>query len=257
MTSRLSRIIPGLALILATLLCSCTKFHDEDLRILDPASFNIPYGEDMVWKEKLKDVPLTLSPFTFTHWSDGKAWTGFVPSRSTDVKNSSDWTDRQWVCITGAGLGAPGMPYFVVGCDMNEPLDAIPARPAAMVRMTYSGEIFSPRMLWINNTAQGFYFMKTGLPGIPPFSSSDWAKVIVNGVRDGVKTGSATIWLARDGSILGDPGQPLNSLSNGGGWHAIDVLDELGEVDYIYFQMQSSRSDMIPTFVLGSFTYTE
>lgn len=256
MTTRIKTAISGMALAMAAMLPSCTSYSDDGQTIIDPAAYNIPYGDDLVWTEKLNDVPLTLSPFTFSHWSDGTAWTGFVPSRSSATGNGSDWTDRQWVSITGAGIGAVGMPYFVVGCDKEEPLDAIPANPAAMMRMTYSGERFTPRMIWITNTAQGFYLFKTGQPSIPAFSRSDWAKLIVTGVRDGARTGSVTVWLARDGQILGDPDVLVNSLSNGGGWFTTDIK-ELGEVDYVYFQMQSNRSDFVPTFVLGAYSYTD
>lgn len=256
MTTNIKAAIFSILLAVSALMSSCNDYSGDGQTIIDPAAYNIPYGDDLVWKEKLNDVPLTLAPFTFTHWSDGREWTGFVPSRATANGNTSDWTDRQWSSITGGGIGAPGMPYFVVGCDKNESLEAIPAEPAAMMRLAYNGERFTPRMIWITNTAQGFYFMKTGQPGIPAFSRSDWAKIIITGVRDGVKTGSAAVWLARDGQILGDPDVLVNSLSNGGGWFATDIK-EIGEVDYVYFQMQSSRADFVPTFVLGSFTYTD
>lgn len=243
------------AIAVATLSATgCTDHSQPNLRLFDPAGFNIPYGSDNVWTDKLYDTPLTLSPFTFTHSVNGEAWTGFVPSRVIDNSITSDWTERQWASSTGGGIGGPGMSYLVVGVDPTESITAIPAHPSAMIKKTYSGEVFTPKMIWITNTAQGFHTMSTGAPGVIPFRNDDWAKVLIVGVKEGKKTSIETVWLARNNQYLGDPDNPFNSLSNGGGWMAVDTKT-LGEVDYIYFQMQSNRPDFVPTFIVGGFTY--
>ncbi|MCM1029531.1 MAG: DUF4465 domain-containing protein [Pseudoflavonifractor sp.] len=254
MTKILSPILLSCFFLSAALFSSCSSGSDSNMAIIDPAGFNIPYGSDQVWTEKFSNMPLTLSPFTFSHWSNGEQWTGFVPSRVTDNTMTSDWTARQWASATGGGVGGRGMSYFVVGYDKSEPLDAIPASPSAMMRMSQSGSTFSPQMIWITNTAQAFHTMYSGQPDTPPFLNSDWAKILIIGVKDGHKTGSVTVWTARDGQFLGDPDNLFNSLTNGGGWMAADVK-ALGEVDYVYFQMQASRDDYTPTFVVGAYTY--
>lgn len=258
-TSRfaLRSLLAGTILLATAALSSCSEHsQSSSTTILDPAAYNIPYGSDLVWSEALNNVTLALEPFTFSHYSDGTTWTGFVPSRATDTSLTSDWTDRQWTSITGGGIGAAGMPYFAVGYDKSESLTAIPRQPSAMIRMTYSGETFTPSMIWITNTAEGFYVMNNGRPGVPQFGRNDWTKLLITGVRNGEKTNTLTVWLARDSQILGDPNVIVNTLSNGGGWYAIDA-EEIGEVDYVYFQMQSSREDYVPTFVIGAFTYSD
>ncbi len=255
MTRIITKITAAAAIIIAALSATGCKDHSQsDLRLFEPAYYNIPYGSDNVWTEKLNDMPLTLAPFTFSHSVIGDSWTGFVPSRVTDNSITSDWSARPWASSTGGGIGGPGMSYLVVGVDKTESLTDIPAHPSALVRMTYSDEEFTPKMIWITNTAQGLHTMKSGTPDMLPFRNGDWAKVLIVGVKDGKKTSIETVWLARDNQYLGDPEYPYNSLSNGGGWMAIDTKS-LGDIDYLYFQMQSNRLDYTPTFVVGGFTY--
>ncbi len=152
------------------------------------------------------------------------SWKGFCPSRSTDNADHTggDWTKYQWGSITGGG--AFTSLDYVLGCwDVQESTETIPENPTCLFQ--FADEI-EPQGVRVTNSAYGYYAMLYGTAFNKAFDAHDWCTLIITGLKDGRKTGSITVDLARDGEILKT-------------WKEID-LSPLGKVKQIYFQMESS-----------------
>ncbi len=209
---------------------------DNDDIVLDIASAGFQYGENGAWAS-VYDTQIgnfDVKGFGFTHevssseWYVYYSWKGFSPTVSTDnTDHSADsWNDYQWGAITGGGVAGAGTPYILGMWDVNETLDAVPQSPACAV--TYnSGAVFDPEEIYVTNSAWGYYGVKNGSGFNKAFTESDWCKLYIRGVRNGVVTGTVEVYLANGTQILNT-------------WKHVD-LDPLGDaVDMIYFQMSSS-----------------
>lgn len=211
---------------------------DDDDIVLDVASAGFQYGENGAWAS-VYDTSVgnfNVQGFSFTHEASSSEWGGYVyyswkgfsPSVSSDnADHSADsWTDYQWGAITGGGIAGTGTPYVLGMWDVNEALDAVPQSPACAV--TYNaGAVFDPEEVYVTNSAWGYYGVKNGSAFNKAFTESDWCKLYIKGVRNGVVTGTVEVYLANGTQILN-------------AWKRVD-LDPLGDaVDMIYFQMSSS-----------------
>lgn len=259
-----------LLIILATIIATgCNKDNpyngggsSTQASMFDPAAYNIPYNSENVWQDVYTpNTTVPLSPFVLTH-SVGTGineWYGFCPSKVSDTNVYSDWENHQWASVTGGAVGGNRLGYLVAHCDPNEDLSSIPSNPAVKISMNYD-EKFSPKQIWLTTTTYTYYTMKIGRPGVSPINSTQWVRINIHGVKNGHITSTERIYIARDGSILGDPDAIHNPL--GYGW-ALKDISSLGQVDYIYFQMESTYKDdegkmvIPPYFVLGAMTYTK
>lgn len=243
-------------LILSALTLTLTSCSDDDdapvyLPALASVTFNtnpaIQYSStNGAWINCLNPTTTTSLTYTGLNFShqvttyDGGAtyyWSGFCPSNSSEnAKHPNDYLDYQWSSITAGGLRASNgttLPFMVANWNSSEPLDAIPAEPSLKM-MAANGKSYRPFRVTVTNSSYTYYSMSDGIgyfgPELEKFTSpNDFLKVYFIGVRNGYKTGTVTVNLATGT-------QPINQ------WVAVD-LQNLGEVDYIYCQMESSKAN--------------
>ena len=78
----------------------------------------------------------------------------------------------------------------------------------------------------IANTDYAYWVMKNGSAFSRPFGPNDYLKLNIYGVKDGKSNFYQSFYLARDGKIVDT-------------WQQVD-LTGIGEVQYMYFTMESS-----------------
>lgn len=211
---------------------------DDDDIVMDISAAGLSYDENGAWVSAYdtEKTSFDVQNFNFTHevsayeW-DGVmyySWKGFCPSKSADNADHSDewWVNYQWGSMTGGGCDGTGKPFILGMWDVNETLDEVPASPACAI--TYnSGAVFDPEEIYVTNSAYGYYGIKNGSAYNHAFTSEDWFKLHIKGVRNGEITGTVEVYLANGTDILST-------------WKRVD-LDPLGDaVDMIYFQLTSS-----------------
>ncbi|MGM9800578.1 MAG: DUF4465 domain-containing protein [Muribaculaceae bacterium] len=198
-------------------------------------------GATSAWDDvyNVSITEINYSGFTFSHsalaseWGGVTyySWQGFCPSLSSDVQDRTeigDWVDHQWGAITGKGVVA-GRPYMLAMWDAwGEMSLQQPENPALEIAYTLGNKTFRPQSIAITNSTWGYYGMKNGSYPAQPFGDNSFCYVYINGVKDGKKVGSVRVELAKGKEILDT-------------WATVD-LTSLGEVNSIYFQMESSDS---------------
>lgn len=226
----------GLSLLTITVIGTLTACEDDDDKPL-PSVFNIEecsvlYTTDGYWAKCYDTDPvatLGLGGFNFSHSAEiswgTPVWNGFCPSQSNfsdfDKVPSSDWWQHQWSAITYSQ-------NMLAFWDNQEKLDEIPVSPSCKISR-FEDVPFRPESIEVTNSAYAYNVMKKGNDFSSAFDSSSWLKLYVIGVKAGVETGRVTIDLAKGTDILAK-------------WSKF-ALSSLGEVDYIYFQMESSDTD--------------
>lgn len=235
--------------VLTLSLTSCSN-DDNNEPIVGPylagVTFNtnpaIHYSPDNgAWTNCLNPTTTTSLTYTglnFTHqvteYSGVYYWSGFCPSNSTErAKHPDDFLDYQWSSITGGGLTANGtrLPFMVANWNTGESLESIPAEPSLKMAAS-NGKTFRPFRVSVTNSTYTYYNMSDGIgfgdaAAMKFTSPNDFLKVYFIGVRNGYKTGTVTANLANGTQFLSQ-------------WVSVD-LQNLGEVDYIYCQMESSK----------------
>ncbi|RXI23714.1 MAG: hypothetical protein C7K11_04455 [Candidatus Amulumruptor caecigallinarius] len=230
-------------------LTSCSNDDDEPMDVpgLASVTFNtnatIQYSSDNgAWVncyDPTMTNALTYTGLNFSHQVSEYAgeyyWSGFCPSNSTEyASHPDDYLDYQWSSITGGGLNYAGskLPFLVANWNTGESLETIPANPSLKM-MPSAGGSFRPNRISITNSSYTYYNMRDGIgygDGSDKFTSTDdFLKVYFIGVRNGYKTGTVTASLANGTQLLSQ-------------WVSVN-LQPLGEVDYIYCQMESSKAN--------------
>lgn len=196
----------------------------------------ITYNTDGYWDKCYQTDPvatLKVGQVYFSHSASlsdwGGSWKGFCPSRSSDNDNypSAERWEHQWASITGGSPQGVGNGYMLACWDVSEDTYSIPDDPSLKIWFD-GGNAFEPLGVSITNTAYAYYTMKDGSDFSSPFDKTSYTLVKFIGVRNGRQTGEVTTYLAYKGQILDK-------------WTNVD-LSSLGEVDYIYCQMESSDS---------------
>lgn len=229
-------------------LASCSNDDEPYIEVpgLASVTFNtnpaIHYDSDNgSWTNNLNPSAantLTYTGLHFSHsvteWSGVYNWEGFCPSVSSEnAAHPENFLEFQWSAITGSGLySSEGvLPFLVANWNTGEPLDAIPTNPSLKI-VPSAGSTFRPYRISITNSSYTFYNMRDGIgygdAESNKFTSpTDFLKVYFIGVRNGYKTGTVTAHLANGTQLLKE-------------WVSVN-LQPLGEVDYIYCQMESSK----------------
>lgn len=246
---KIYQIIP-LASILCTLplFTSCDNDSGEETETTTESytySFESPleFTSQGYWAEVYNTTlrSITVQPnLIFSHYAetqtyngvDYKVWNGFCPSRAIDgADHSSDnWVDYQWSCAmktaNATAAGANGSMDYLLACwDVAESTTSIPDEPVCA--FAFVGKT-KPVSMMINNSNWGYWAMKNGTFANEPFTDKDWTRVIIHGLRNGVEVSNMEVYLARNGYILNE-------------WMPVD-LSGLGQVDVMYFQMESSAT---------------
>lgn len=242
MNLKFSNMALALACALAMGAMTSCNNNDDDDETVYTQNFTFDdfeasqYNDENVWKE-VYNPDITYMVFnglmSMTHNASVSeyngvkyySWTGFCPSRNSDTGNfPNDWTNHQWSSITGSGV--TGSTGYVVGFwDVQESTQSIPEKPSMEIAFAGKAE---PMYVMLTNNTYAYYTMLNGSAYSKKFTSEDWFKVIIHGVKDGVETGKVEFYLARNGQIVDD-------------WQLCD-LRSLGTVNSIYMQMESSDS---------------
>ena len=196
---------------------------------------DIDYGVDLVWTGWDKNEPLILRGFTFTHTAPyPNYFQGFVPA----IQSANDAVsyDKQFQVMPKGGTFGVGTPYLVAFWDVRENAEtSLQERTCAIA---YSGvdasPVFSPMYVKVTNTAYAYHTMLNGNEFTKKFEKGDWFKLIAHGVASNGKEKTAEFYLA---NIKSDD-VAAGIVSD---WQTFD-LTSLGEVEVVYFTMESSDS---------------
>ncbi len=216
---------------------SCSDDDEAFVVAFDNASILMD-SNTSAWGE-VYDVNFTgklqYSGFSFSHTASASewggvtyySWGGFCPTLSSDVEDrteAGDWVNHQWGAITGKGVKA-GRPYMIAYWDEYTE-SMMNGDKILKISYTLGDKVFKPQSVAVTNSTWAYYAMKNGSAPAKPFGDNDYLYVYANGVKGGTVTGTVKIELAKGKNIL-------NS------WKSVD-LTSLGEVNYIYFTMESS-----------------
>lgn len=228
--------------LLALALCATTACNEDedfyDVINIDFSSMpNISFNDEGYW-EGAYDTTATefsVNEVTFSHQASATewggytyySWYGFCPSKVIDNADYSngDWTPHQWGAITGGGLSGAGDPYILGFWNSSESSDSIPGAPACCI--SHKGGAFSPKEVYITNSAWGYYSIKNGSAFNKKFEEGDWCTLHIYGVKNGEISGNVNVSLANGTEIL-------NS------WKSVDLTPLGNNIDMIYFQITSS-----------------
>lgn len=194
------------------------EFEDADL-----------YTTDGYWKDVYTEGDFSIAPaLTLSHVGSGTYFSGFCPSKANETADVSEKyiVDHQWSSVTGSG--ANGSSQYLIGMwNTGEDLTAIPKTPSLKLDLTATGvKSSTPISVYVTNTNYAYWVMKKGCAYNDIFGTDDWFKVIFKGVKNGTVTGTVEQYLAQNGNVCDE-------------WKLVD-LTPLGDVDYIYVQLQST-----------------
>lgn len=223
----------------AMLLSSCSDDDNNYHGVVTFINQDYKFNSEGIWENVYTpagDRPLVYGDYIFSHYGeDGEYpyYYGFAPSKSEDTadyETTSSWVEHQWSSIAAGGV-YNDTPYLV-GAWMeyiDETTDRVPENPSCCITRA-DHATFVPMGILVTNTTWAYYSMLNGTEMYDtPFTDNDECELKIIGARKGMKTNSITIKLAKGQNILTT-------------WIPVD-LAELGEVDMIYFQMSSTRSN--------------
>lgn len=152
-----------------------------------------------------------------------KSFTGFCPTKVNDQTDhtGSDWTLYQFSAIAPSNTG-----YMIAHWDVRETAATPVSERSCWI--DFAGATVRPAAITVTNTDYAYWVMKNGSAFSKPFTGNDYLVLNIYGVNKGVVTQAPSVYLARNGEIVDT-------------WQNID-LTSLGEVQYMYFTMESSDS---------------
>lgn len=225
-------LIAGLAFL--TGLTSCTSDKDnETMPILVTLNMTLApenYTGEGYWKDVYSSPDgFGIYPIWFSHKGEQETYddityewfTGFCPSIVSDPQDYSDgdWTKHQF-----ASLPSPGdFGYVVAHWDVRENAQTPLEERSCIINF---GTAVRPLALTIANTTYTYYSMINGTAFSRPFTHDDYLAVDIYSVMDGVSYFNQTVYLAQNGTYVGN-------------WLQVD-LTTIGEAQQIYFTMRSS-----------------
>lgn len=218
--------------------CLSNDSEDSGYPILFQFTFaDSSYGSNDVWNKVYDTTQGAFDVATLLKFShsasayeyDGvkySSWYGFCPSKVSDIADYTEegWTNHQWAAYT-TEIDTTNPGYIVGFWDVREDTKNYVSNPSCYIDLVKPA---SPVAMTIGNTTWSYFALKNGTAFNKAFTTEDTFKLIVKGVRSGAVTGTVTLNLAAKGWILDQ-------------WVSVSLLS-LGEVDRIYFQMESTDS---------------
>ena len=227
--------IAAMAAIVLLTASSCDKSNDDNTQVTMLLNqTQISYDSNGVWTDAMAEGTNVVSQgLKFAHsaipaWG---VWNGFVASRSNDVADYStgNWLDHQYTVMGGGGKSGERTPYLVAYWNSSENAATL---AGASCNVTYAESTeFTRVSVLVNNTPYSYYAIKNGTKWSKKFTTGDWYKLNVWGVKaSGETTGPVEVYLAdfRDATpvLIKD-------------WTYVN-LEQLGKVKGIYFTIDSS-----------------
>jgi lipoprotein len=246
----------GAAAVIMVMSTSCgDKENTSDSfwseRTFTPGYFanTIEYNQQGVWNNYENcTTGLVFDGLHITYAYDRNtgSFTGMLPSRVYDpVDRGSEFNAYPyWAGTVTAVPGNEdneviyGDPFMIARFNTDESLTSVPANPS--LKINFTGR-FYPVAMTVGNSSALYWAMKNTL------HAGDVCKLVVTGVRDGVKVSSTDFNLISEGT-------PINM------WRTFS-LASLGEVDYVYMQLEGNNDAAkaaiasAPYFCMGSFQY--
>ncbi|MCP1995361.1 DUF4465 domain-containing protein [Flavobacterium sp. HSC-61S13] len=212
-------------------------------------SKGIPTAGGFYWQETYSETAKFSSQiFTFSHTGNESwnYWDGFTVSNSTGNVNhaegggSAGWLNYQWGNMAQGGVKGKGTPYIVgywgyYDKDWNAEEGVFDEKKYSnWVKIEDGNHSFKATSVQIANHPWPYYGNLYGDGFARPFVKGDTFKITVHGVdKDNkVKPEVVTHYLA---DFRGD------KLQMSQAWEKVD-LKTLGEVKYIFFQLESTDS---------------
>lgn len=172
-------------------------------------------------------------------------WDGFTLCKSGDttdygmVGNSDGWVPQQWGCMAGGGLNAgfkaeKGCPYLVAYWGYYYETEGLHA-----CQVDFDGELHRVAGTYICNHPWPYYGNIHGDGFASPFTYPGcYFTITAHGMVGGEDTGSEVTM------TLAEYTDDETGLVQSADWQWMD-LSELGEVDAVYFTMDTSDADPI------------
>lgn len=241
--SKIIKLSLSAALILSV--ASCDDNEPDNSVTVDLARERIEYDGQGVWAEYLNpdQGAVVCQGVSFSHAATvsswGAFWSGFCPSRSTDVADysSGNWLDHQWTAVGGGGVDGQGTPYLVGYWNSSEGEN--PGEAASLLIKMADGTPFKAYSVFVNNTTYSYYAMLNGTAYSKTFGAGDWQKLVFFGVTtSGELAGKVECYLA-DYRSSDESARRMTD-----DWEMVNLepLNALGALSYIYVQMESSDS---------------
>lgn len=264
-----------LLLLFSAITATAQKVITLDLKSAIDAGTYLLDADKGHWEETYNPNINTLSfnngMFNFSHMPNMTGgedvgggmsyWDGFTICSSGDttdyglVGNSDGWITEQWGCMAGGGINdnmrpEQGRPYLVAYWGfMQESINL------HSCRIDFDGQSHKAKGVYISNHPWPYYGIIHGDGFGSAFTlEGDYFSITAHGLIDGEDTGSSvTLTLAENtgSSETGGDNWP-QGLSISSDWQWMS-LEELGEIDGLYFTMESSDAD--PLYGLNTAAY--
>ncbi|MDD2961057.1 MAG: DUF4465 domain-containing protein [Muribaculaceae bacterium] len=236
---RLLSILSILCLISG--LTSCKSTDDVDAQILLALNTcQISYGENDVWVDTYtENTSLECNGISFSHTANPawNVWNGFVATRNSDNTDYStgNWLEHQWTSMSKGGMSGAGTPHLVAYWNNTETADVEAAKASCRIYIGNELQLsVYPQYVYLNNTSYTYYTMKNGSAYSKKFAKGDYLKLNIYGYSsDKGVVGPVEFYLA---DYRSDNTAEWKLISE---WTYVN-LEQLGSVEYIYFQMESS-----------------
>lgn len=223
------------AVVAAGSLSSCSDDDNDDWKdvAIDPSEMSLTYGTDAAWDKTYTDDLLNIKGFVFSHTGSSTPWMvydGFTAANSNDHKEYSDMLAHQFDVIAEGRA-----PYFIAYWNTMEDNSTLLSKRSCLVYYMEEAndhEEFYPKYVDVTNTSYAYYTMLNGNNYCRKFQKGDYLKLIAHGVKENGQEVTLDFYLA---NITTD------NVAEGlvKEWTKWD-LTPLGEVDYLYFTMDSS-----------------
>jgi len=250
-----------LLFLAATLFTSCSDDDDNNKEpervILDLSTFDLSHGipvldkdgkpseTEKYWENTYNagNVNVQSQIFKFSHTAnvEWNIWDGFTISNVTDNTNHNDdnnWIANQWGCMAQGGYEAKGSP-FIIGYSSGKPGNDTgsfsEATYTTWVKIEDTNNNYKALGMYVCNHPYPYYAIKEGNTFANKFEKGSYLILRTYGIKDGKPTTDKPVEFYLADYRADD--ESKWSLNNS--WKWVD-LSALGEVDYIYFLMETS-----------------
>ncbi len=217
---------------------SCIDNDDSSVAVFGVGIDSSLFNDNGVFKEVDMVSPngsLYINGLTFARDVNTmyQSFTGFQPSMVINNEVTENyWPNEQWGVVDKSQSANNKYSFLVGYWNSMETTTDIPANPSCKVAPATKMNSFKPLYVFISNSTVTYTAMAKGLGTYSrKFEAGDVCKLLIYGVKNNVRTRPVEFVLGSCDS---------NGVFKGvDQWTAVDVK-ELGDVDYIYFQMTST-----------------
>ena len=222
--------------------------HEPETAILSLNDFNLSDGIETkggkYWKDTYNEnVNITSQIFKFSHSADSQwnTWDGFTVSNSSDNSNynsnPTEWVRNQWTCVAKGGYDGQGTPFMIAyipsgyGMNGSDYQDGFSENKyTTWIKLTDGNNKYKALGMYVTNLSWAYYSVTEGNQFANKFEKGDYFVLRAYGVKNGVINKTPVEFYMADYRT----DNKINSK-----WEWMD-LKALGEVDYIFFLMETT-----------------